>query len=63
VCRRGTADNRPAHDQSGGAPAQILASRGRLGNAKLLLEMGEEIGSPGLRQTCERRAGGCPPTC
>ena len=31
--------------------------RGRLGfNAKLLLEMGEEIGSPGLRLTCERHA-------
>ena len=54
---RGTADNKGQHTINLAALAQILASRGRLGfNAKLLLEMGEEIGSPGLRQTCERRA-------
>jgi acetylornithine deacetylase/succinyl-diaminopimelate desuccinylase-like protein len=54
---RGTADNKGQHTINLAAIAQILASRGRLGfNAKLLLEMGEEIGSPGLRQTCERRA-------
>ena len=36
---------------------RVLAARGRLGfNAKLLLEMGEEVGSPGLRAVCEARA-------
>jgi len=54
---RGTADNKGQHTINLAALAQVLASRGRLGfNAKLLLEMGEEIGSPGLRRTCERRA-------
>jgi len=53
---RGTADNKGQHTINLAALARILASRGRLGfNAKLLLEMGEEIGSPGLRLTCERR--------
>ena len=54
---RGTADNKGQHTINLAALAQVIASRGRLGfNAKLLLEMGEEIGSPGLHQTCERRA-------
>lgn len=31
----------------------MLAERGRLGfNAKYLIEMGEETGSPGLRDVC-----------
>lgn len=54
---RGTADNKGQHTINLAALARVLASRGRLGfNAKLLLEMGEEIGSPGLRRTCEKRA-------
>lgn len=54
---RGTADNKGQHTINLAALARVIDSRGRLGfNAKLLLEMGEEIGSPGLRATCERRA-------
>ena len=54
---RGTADNKGQHSVNLGALARVLEQRGRLGfNAKLLLEMGEEIGSPGLHATCERRA-------
>jgi acetylornithine deacetylase/succinyl-diaminopimelate desuccinylase-like protein len=53
---RGTADNKGQHTINLGALACLLESRGRLGfNAKLLLEMGEEVGSPGLRQVCETR--------
>ncbi len=54
---RGTADNKGQHTINIAALGRVLASRGRLGfNAKLLLEMGEEVGSPGLRQVCEARA-------
>ena len=54
---RGTADNKGQHTINLAALGQVLAARGRLGfNAKLLLEMGEEVGSPGLRRTCEARA-------
>jgi len=54
---RGTADNKGQHTINLAALGQVLAARGRLGfNAKLLLEMGEEVGSPGLRATCEARA-------
>ncbi len=54
---RGTADNKGQHTINLAALARVLASRGRFGfNAKLLLEMGEEIGSPGLRLACEQRA-------
>ena len=54
---RGTADNKGQHSINLAALGQVLAARGRLGfNAKLLVEMGEEVGSPGLRQTCETRA-------
>ena len=53
---RGTADNKGQHTINLAALGQVLAARGRLGfNAKLLLEMGEEVGSPGLRQVCEAR--------
>jgi len=53
---RGTADNKGQHSINLAALAQVLAARGSLGfNAKLLLEMGEEVGSPGLRATCEAR--------
>ena len=54
---RGTADNKGQHTINIAALGQVLAARGRLGfNAKLLLEMGEEVGSPGLREICETRA-------
>jgi acetylornithine deacetylase/succinyl-diaminopimelate desuccinylase-like protein len=54
---RGTADNKGQHTINLAALGQVIASRGRLGfNAKLLIEMGEEVGSPGLRRLCEARA-------
>ncbi|HXX85966.1 MAG TPA: M20 family metallopeptidase [Casimicrobiaceae bacterium] len=54
---RGTADNKGQHSINLAALGRVLEARGRLGfNVKLLLEMGEEIGSPGLRAACERHA-------
>ena len=54
---RGTADNKGQHTINLAALDRILDARGCLGfNAKLLIEMGEEVGSPGLRAVCERRA-------
>src|SRR5262249_20688971 len=50
---RGTADNKGQHTVNLAALAAVLAVRGRLGfNAKWLIEMGEETGSPGLREIC-----------
>ena len=50
---RGTADNKGQHSINLGALEAVLETRGRLGfNLKLLLETGEEIGSPGLREVC-----------
>lgn len=51
---RGTADNKGQHTINLTALSQVLALReGRLGyNVKILLETGEEIGSPGLRDFC-----------
>lgn len=48
---RGTADNKGQHSVNLGALASVLKARGgRLGfNVKLLIEMGEEAGSPGLK--------------
>ena len=52
---RGTADNKGQHSINLAAIGRVLAARGRLGfNVKLLMEMGEETGSPGLRALCER---------
>ena len=52
---RGSADNKGQHSINLGALAAVLKTRGRLGfNLKLLLETGEETGSPGLRQLCEQ---------
>ena len=52
---RGTADNKGQHSINIAALAAVLAERGRLGfNAKILIEMGEEMGSPGLRELCAR---------
>jgi acetylornithine deacetylase/succinyl-diaminopimelate desuccinylase-like protein len=51
---RGIADNKGQHSVNMQALANVLAERGRLGfNAKFLIEMGEETGSPGLRDVCE----------
>lgn len=50
---RGTADNKGQHSINFAALAAVLARRGRLGfNVKVLLETGEEVGSPGLREVC-----------
>lgn len=53
---RGIADNKGQHTINLAALAQVLEARGgRLGySVKLLMETGEEIGSPGLRAFCER---------
>ena len=52
---RGIADNKGQHTINMEAMANVLAERGRLGfNAKVLIEMGEEMGSPGLREVCEQ---------
>jgi acetylornithine deacetylase/succinyl-diaminopimelate desuccinylase-like protein len=51
---RGTADNKGQHSINLAAIELVLRAQGRLGcNVKWLFEMGEEIGSPGLRATCE----------
>jgi acetylornithine deacetylase/succinyl-diaminopimelate desuccinylase-like protein len=50
---RGTADNKGQHSINLAAMECVLKTRGRLGfNSILLLETGEEIGSPGLREIC-----------
>jgi len=52
---RGTADNKGQHSVNLAALARVLEARGRLGfNVRVLIEMGEEMGSPGLRAVCER---------
>jgi acetylornithine deacetylase/succinyl-diaminopimelate desuccinylase-like protein len=51
---RGTADNKGQHSINLAAIELVLRAQGRLGcNVKWLFEMGEEVGSPGLRATCE----------
>ncbi|MEA2927582.1 MAG: hypothetical protein QOG38_10, partial [Hyphomicrobiales bacterium] len=48
---RGVVDNKGQHTINIAAQAAVLAERGKLGfNAKWLIEMGEETGSPGLRE-------------
>jgi len=50
---RGTADNKGQHSINIAGLAAVIAARGRLGfNVKLLIETGEETGSPGLRALC-----------
>jgi acetylornithine deacetylase/succinyl-diaminopimelate desuccinylase-like protein len=52
---RGTADNKGQHTINLAALETVLKARGRLGfNVKLLLETGEEVGSPGLKAFCEK---------
>jgi len=57
---RGTADNKGQHTINIAALEQVMAARGgKLGfNCKLLIEMGEEAGSPGLRAfaTAQKKA-------
>ena len=48
---RGTADNKGQHTINLAAMAAALAVRGKLGfNVKFLIETGEEVGSPGLKE-------------
>jgi acetylornithine deacetylase/succinyl-diaminopimelate desuccinylase-like protein len=52
---RGVADNKGQHAIHLAALAAVLRTRGRLGfNLRFLVEMGEEMGSPGLKKLCER---------
>jgi acetylornithine deacetylase/succinyl-diaminopimelate desuccinylase-like protein len=52
---RGVVDNKGQHAINIGALRAVLETRGRLGfNAKYLIEMGEEMGSPGLRELCTK---------
>ncbi|MEA2956554.1 MAG: hypothetical protein QOJ58_2054, partial [Alphaproteobacteria bacterium] len=60
---RGTADNKGQHSINIAALAATLAERGsadaRLGfNTRILIEMGEEVGSVGLRELCMRHKHG-----
>jgi len=51
---RGTADNKGQHTINLGALAAVLKTRGTLGfNVVFLIETGEEVGSPGLREVIE----------
>jgi acetylornithine deacetylase/succinyl-diaminopimelate desuccinylase-like protein len=50
---RGSADNKGQHTINQLALRAVLGVRGRLGfNLKVLIETGEEVGSPGLRELC-----------
>ena len=50
---RGSADNKGQHTINLAAVAAVLEARGKLGfNLKVLIETGEETGSPGLRELC-----------
>lgn len=52
---RGTADNKGQHSVNMAALEFVLQERGRLGfNVKYMMETGEELSSPGLREFCER---------
>lgn len=52
---RGTADNKGQHSINLGGLAAVLATRGALGfNSRILIETGEEVGSPGLHAVAER---------
>ncbi|HSP23859.1 MAG TPA: M20/M25/M40 family metallo-hydrolase, partial [Saliniramus sp.] len=50
---RGTVDNKGQHAINISGLRAVLETRGKLGfNAKYIIEMGEEVGSPGLRELC-----------
>lgn len=54
---RGTVDNKGQHSINLAALGVVLKARGRLGfNVKVLIEMGEESGSQGLREIAETHA-------
>jgi acetylornithine deacetylase/succinyl-diaminopimelate desuccinylase-like protein len=54
---RGVADNKGQHTTNLEALQLVLKTRGKLGfNARFLIEMGEETGSPGLRELCTEHA-------
>jgi acetylornithine deacetylase/succinyl-diaminopimelate desuccinylase-like protein len=54
---RGIADNKGQHSVNLQAMGCVLAERGHLGfNAKFIIEMGEETGSPGLKEVCAENA-------
>lgn len=55
---RGTADNKGQHSINLAALAAVLQVReGRLGyNVKVIFEMSEEVGSPGLEEACRQNA-------
>jgi len=54
---RGTADNKGQHTINISAMKAVLEERGALGfNVKILIETGEERGSPGLREFCKAEA-------
>jgi len=56
---RGTADNKGQHTVNLGALGAVLETRGRLGfNSRILIEMGEEVGSPGLEALCRQHRDG-----
>src|SRR6185295_18464950 len=55
---RGVVDNKGQHTINIAAQAAVIEARGKLGfNAKWLIEMGEETGSPGLREVCAENHG------
>jgi acetylornithine deacetylase/succinyl-diaminopimelate desuccinylase-like protein len=52
---RGTADNKGQHSVNMAAMQTVLDERGKLGfNVKFMLETGEELSSPGLKDFCEK---------
>jgi acetylornithine deacetylase/succinyl-diaminopimelate desuccinylase-like protein len=54
---RGSADNKVQHLINIRCLAALLEAEGKLGfNAKILIEMGEEAGSPGLKDFCAQNA-------
>jgi acetylornithine deacetylase/succinyl-diaminopimelate desuccinylase-like protein len=54
---RGSADNKGQHSINLAALERVIEARGHLGfNVTVLLEMGEEVGSPGLKALCQRDA-------
>ena len=54
---RGTADNKGQHTINFAALKTVLNVRGYLGfNIKILIETGEEVGSPGLQRFCKENA-------
>ena len=52
---RGTADNKGQHSINLAAMAAAISVRGKLGfNLKVIIETGEEVGSPGLKEFCSK---------